>query len=244
MHHLSALRLGLLLFFTSCFYVNGLFAQQSSSEVTVCQGVTTPEDWENYIRQNEEVQGITVKVNTSSCNFDTVPHYIATLEAENGNHWYITGAQSVYSPTKDGFQVFVRFIDRPSDEPLVGVRELMNPLNVDGAREIGLVLRWTAICTGDCVTVSEEEEGTTNVKHVDSEEMVNDLFRVSPNPVDDFINITVSSQVDRFTLTSAAGAHIGTYSTTKIDVSRLPAGIYYLKGESGRLSGVTKVVKQ
>lgn len=238
-HILPAL-VGLLLFSPT------LSGQESTTEVTVCQGETAPEDWVNYIRQNEEVQGITVVVNTAGCKFDTVPHYIATLEAEEGNHWYITGSPSVYNPTAESFKVYVRFIDRPSEEPLVGSRELMNPLNVDGAREIGLKLRWTAICAGDCQLDSGGggDDGTTNIGNVPPQETRNDLFQVSPNPVTDLIQISSSREVDRFVLTSATGEIIGTYSSQTIDVAHLPAGTYFLKGEVGRKYAVTKVIKQ
>ena len=234
------------LLFAFLFAAGQLFSQESTTEVTVCQGETSPQDWVNYIRPNEEVQGITVVVNTSGCKFDTVPHYIATLEAQEGNHWYITGSPSVYNPTAESFKVYVRFIDRPSEEPLVGSRELMNPLNVDGAREIGLKLRWTAICAGDCKLDSGTggDDGTTNIDFVPPQETENTLFQVSPNPVTDLIHINTTQEVDRFILTSASGEVIGTYSTQTIDVAHLPAGTYFLKGEVGRKFAVTKVVKQ
>ena len=240
----KTLPFGIILCWLGTLSSGGLQAQESTSEVTVCQGTTTPEQWVNYIRPNEEVQGITVLVNTASCNFATVPHYLATLEADEGNHWYITGSPSVYDPTTESFRVYVRFIDRPSEEPLVGNRNLMNPLNKEVAEEIRLKLRWTAICGGECLVSSDpEDDGTTAVDRP-ADERVNDLFTVSPNPVRNVIRVEAKIPLESLTLTSQTGELIGTYTGPTIDITQLPAGVYYLRGTDGQKSAISKVIKQ
>ena len=115
-------------------------AQTSSSNVLTCQGSVQSSEWITYAIETEAVKGIQVLVDTKACGFDTIPHYVANLEADGGYHWYMTGANSIYSPTKDGFSVFIRWVDHPTEDEFVGNAQYPNPLTVATARDLNLRL--------------------------------------------------------------------------------------------------------
>jgi hypothetical protein len=50
--------------------------------------------------------GISIYIDTSACNFATIPMYFTSL-AGNTHHWKTTGATSIYVPSANGFEVYL-----------------------------------------------------------------------------------------------------------------------------------------
>jgi hypothetical protein len=71
----------------------------------IARGSTPPANtaWQAY-----GTEGIFVDVDTSSAGFRTTPIYITSLGGL-GYHWETTGATSIYTPTPQGFTVYIRF---------------------------------------------------------------------------------------------------------------------------------------
>lgn len=68
---------------------------------------------------------------------------------------------------------------------------------------------------------------------------------VYPNPTKDFVNINSSSKVTKVTIFSADGKQLAEDSSTKINISKLPAGIYLMKIDfADGKSSTQKIVKQ
>jgi hypothetical protein len=78
----------------------------------IAVGKTRPDQWELYTGPGGK--GIIVKVDTSPAKFSKTPIYITSLHGDY-DHWYTTGASSVYAPTPKGFQIYIRFAN---GEPL------------------------------------------------------------------------------------------------------------------------------
>ena len=68
---------------------------------------------------------------------------------------------------------------------------------------------------------------------------------VYPNPAKDFININTNSKVSKTSVYSTDGKQLLEDSSSKINVSKLPAGVYLLKIDfaDGKTS-TQKIVKQ
>jgi len=81
-----------------------LNAQQKvvSEFPTFCEGRTNYKQWVSY----EHPFTIKVVVDTSHCQFQTVPKYFTSLSGI-GNHWMTMGATSIYGETVNGFTVFL-----------------------------------------------------------------------------------------------------------------------------------------
>jgi hypothetical protein len=62
-------------------------------------------DWVNY-----GTTGIYVDVSTTKGAFTTTPYYFASLHGDSW-HWNTTGGTSIYSPTKTGFRIYLRWSD-------------------------------------------------------------------------------------------------------------------------------------
>lgn len=54
--------------------------------------------------------GVFVDVDTSEAGFKTTPNYVASIAGRTG-HWTTTGGSAIYSPTPNGFKVYVRYSD-------------------------------------------------------------------------------------------------------------------------------------
>ncbi|MBE0623162.1 MAG: hypothetical protein IH605_21445 [Burkholderiales bacterium] len=68
-------------------------------------GQTSDSAWVAYGKN-----GIYVEIDTSHAGFSSTPVYVASLGG-NGGHWDTTGGSSIYSATKTGFKVYVRWAD-------------------------------------------------------------------------------------------------------------------------------------
>ena len=222
-------------------------AQSVSSNPRICQGVTQPDDWVTYGVLTEDVRGVQVFVDTRGCNFTELPHYIVTLESRGGYHWYMTGPNSVYDPTLDGFNVLARWVDHPSEDPLVGNRQYPNPLTLETARDLGLYVRWTAVLALPDSVAEEtpEEEPTALAPRDPSRDYTADgLFQLSPNPASNYLIINSEEVFDRHELVSSTGALLSEFTQTTLAVDALPPGTYYIRAYRGNRYGLQRFVKQ
>lgn len=68
---------------------------------------------------------------------------------------------------------------------------------------------------------------------------------VYPNPTKDFVNIDSSSKVTKVTIFSVDGKQLAEDSSTKINISKLPAGVYLMKIDfADGKSSTQKIMKQ
>ena len=70
--------------------------------------------WQQY----PSGDGVFVNVDTSSAGFTTTPIYITSLGGRS-DHWFTTGATSIYVPTATGFRVYVRYANGGSLTPAI-----------------------------------------------------------------------------------------------------------------------------
>ena len=73
-------------------------------------GRTTPKETAWRVYDIGGSKGLVLDVDTSAAGFDTTPLYFTSLGGNVG-HWATTGATSIYSPTKKGFRVYVRWVN-------------------------------------------------------------------------------------------------------------------------------------
>jgi hypothetical protein len=78
--------------------------------------------------------GVFVDVDTSSAGFTTTPIYITSLGGRS-DHWWTTGATSIYLPTPTGFRVYVRWSTGGS----------LTPLTPEVANQLGWHINWIAV---------------------------------------------------------------------------------------------------
>ena len=152
----------------------------------------------------------------------------------------MSGANSVYEPTENGFTVYVRWVDHPSEEPTIGNRAFPNPLTVETAAALGLRLRWTAM-----LTQNEQEEETTATETAQTASgLESDLaFELSPNPVRGQLTLSSLQAFDLYEVTTTTGQSLGKHRSETIDVSALAPGIYILKAHRGHRFAVRRFVK-
>jgi hypothetical protein len=100
-----------------------------SQTVQVARGSTPVGNtaWQQY----PGGEGIYVDVDTSSDKFTTTPIYITSLGGKI-NHWWTTGATSIYDPTPTGFRVYVRY-------------STGGPLTPAMANQYGWHINWIAV---------------------------------------------------------------------------------------------------
>ena len=94
------------------------------------QGKTKPNEWKS---NNNGGGGIYIDVDTSTSEFPSTPHYLTTLEGDI-HHWDAGGFNSIYSPTKDGFRVYVKWVFKRA--------EVLTP---QIANQFGWYIKWTGI---------------------------------------------------------------------------------------------------
>ena len=101
----------------------------------IAVGVTKPgADWRQQQQSDNKV--IFTQVNTSSAKFSSTPYYFTSLvgkdedPAKNKNYWKVQGTTSIYSPSKNSFQIYLFFPDK------------MTPQQ---AEALNLSIHWVAI---------------------------------------------------------------------------------------------------
>lgn len=224
-----------------------LICQITVGTMKIGQGVTEPEDWQDYSLQSSgwEYDGVYVDVNTEGCGFTTTPHYLVTLESKytpeeqaraGSGMWETSGYTAIYRPTPTGFRVIARWTDGELDRP----GRYTPTLTAQQARDFGYVIRWTAITTGDCSSCAdagdatgdngtgEEDPTSTNLAPVgvEIEKPRLDLF---PNPTGSELNVGTDAELFGLSLYGSDGSLIGHFPpTNKIDITTLSVGTYVL----------------
>ena len=85
--------------------------------------------WRVYDVQGSK--GLVLDVDTRAAGFASTPLYFTSMGGKIG-HWATTGATSIYSPTKAGFRVYVRWANG-------------NPLTPEYANEGEWHINWYGI---------------------------------------------------------------------------------------------------
>lgn len=121
----------------------------------IAQGATSPQthaaDWVNYGNNSwPQPAGFYIDVDTSNCGFTATPHYLISIEGTGGFHWYLSGLNCIYNQSPNGFRVYLRWTDAPSDFNQIGSSNEPNPLRVQTAIDKGWSLKWTGIETCPC----------------------------------------------------------------------------------------------
>lgn len=65
-------------------------------------------DWRVY--EFKGSKGLVLDVDTRAAGFAGTPLYFTSIGGTAG-HWATTGATSIYSPTKVGFRIYVRWVN-------------------------------------------------------------------------------------------------------------------------------------
>jgi hypothetical protein len=65
-----------------------------------CSGVSPYTLWQAY-----SISAMTMNINTSSCNFSSVPIYIVSMSGIT-YHWVEASYTAIYSPTKTSFTIY------------------------------------------------------------------------------------------------------------------------------------------
>ncbi len=94
-------------------------------------GQTDPENtsWEPY---REDNSAALLLVDTSAAQFEDTPWYFVSLNGDGG-HWAAHGADAIYSPTTNSFQIYVRWAPEST-------RDIVNY-----AQDTNWHVRWLAI---------------------------------------------------------------------------------------------------
>ncbi len=186
-----------------------------AQEAYIGQGVTSPDDWQDYTSL-----GIYVDVDTSGCEFKTTPHYLITIESleELGYHWGLSGAPAIYKPTPTGFRVYLRWTDHSTEEPTIGSLAFANPLRATTAKNRQWVIRWTGIEKRDCPVKKQVAE------EKDIEELI-----IYPNPSNDQITIKSIKEIVKYEVYDQKLNLILTTTNDIINVENFNKGHYILK---------------
>lgn len=220
--------------------------------MVVGQGVTSPNDWVDY---NGGVGGIYVDVNTSACGFTQTPHYLVTLESltNSGYHWYISGVPSIYSATPNGFRVYLRWTDTPSDAPTIGSLNFPNPLRASTALNRNWVIRWTAITTGDCANCNQETSSPINEQANSTpfgEQSKPSNFKgkkktevkIHPNPSNTKITISSLNKILKNEVYNLNGQLLRSSKKNAINIKDFSPGEYVVKVYFDNNESVTKKI--
>lgn len=218
------------------FAVVTVQAQITVGDMVVGQGVSSPDDWQDYINR-----GIYVDVNTSACGFTKTPHYLITLESvsNSGYHWDTNGVPAIYNATATGFRVYLKWNDHPTEEPTVGSAAYPNPLRKEAAKERGWVIRWTAISTGDCSSCKGDEGkgvieapgayGANEKSENGATINENSDIRIFPNPTNTVFQIASSKAIKKSEIYNLNGDLLMSSTKRSIDISTLDKGEYVVK---------------
>lgn len=99
-------------------------------------------------------------------------------------------------------------------------------------------------CTNDLKSIWRGPIYTTVIK-LGTDDIETKKISIYPNPTKDFVNINTNSKVSKVTVFSVDGKQLLEDSTTKINVAKLPAGVYLMKIDfADGKSSTQKIVKQ
>lgn len=158
---------------------------------------------------------------------------VNTAWKENGNatNWEtIWSRKSVYSPL---YEEIHQISNTPADS------------------RTDLTLNWLyemyvkSKCTNEMNSIWRGPIFTTVIRQLGTEETSLAKASVYPNPTREFINISSNSKVSKVTVFGTDGKLLLEDSTSKINVSKLPAGVYLMKIDfADGKSSTQKIVKQ
>lgn len=74
----------------------------SAKEAYYCTGVSSYLLWQLF-----STDGITMTIDTSSCNFNSTPLYFTSINGTS-EHWDLGGYSAIYSPTRNSFTIYAR----------------------------------------------------------------------------------------------------------------------------------------
>lgn len=150
-------------------------------------------------------------------------------EKGNANDWEVLWARkNFYSASSESSQ-------QVSDTPTATRTDLTNNWTYEMYVKSKCTNENVSLWTGPISSTQILATGETSLEKV----------AVYPNPAKDFINISTNSKVSKTTVYSTDGKQLLEDSSTKINVSKLPAGVYLLKIDfaDGKTS-TQKIVKQ
>ncbi len=221
----------LLLMITFSFSAN---AQMTIGSMVVGQGVSDT-NWQDYFGE-----GIFIDVNTSQCGFTTTPHYLVTLE-NGSSRWQVSGVPSVYNTSPNGFRVYLRWTDSPTDSPTIGQNQDPNPLTPGTAAGYGWVVRWTAISIGPCdqcgvnsigKRFDDRGEGSSFLEPMENEVQSSEshsAVNIYPNPTQTELNIQTDAKMESCEIYDMTGNLLIKTNENAINVEQLKAGNYSVR---------------
>ena len=85
----------------------------SPTHTNHCAGISSRTLW-----QLNGTTTITMKIDTSECNFPSIPLYFVSMAGMNG-HFCLHGYHGIYLSTRESFQISVQFICFPMNSTVL-----------------------------------------------------------------------------------------------------------------------------
>lgn len=156
---------------------------------------------------------------------------IAWKEKESATQWQaLWGRRNIF--TALGGEVYRDIANEPKDS--------RSDLNVNWIYEMYVKSK----CSNDQSSVWYGPLYSSQIK-LGTDDIETKKVSIYPNPTKDFVNINTSSKVSKVTVFGTDGKQLLEDSTSKINVSKLPAGVYLMKIDfTDGKSSAQKIVKQ
>ncbi|MCD9854620.1 T9SS type A sorting domain-containing protein [Epilithonimonas sp. JDS] len=156
---------------------------------------------------------------------------ISWKEKESATQWQtLWGRRNVF--TAAGGEVYRDISNEPKDS--------RSDLNVNWIYEMYVKSK----CSNDQSSVWYGPLYSTQIK-LGTDDIETKKISIYPNPTKDFVNIDTASKISKVTIFAVDGKQLLEDSTTKINVSKLPAGVYLMKVDfADGKSSTQKIVKQ
>ncbi len=156
---------------------------------------------------------------------------IAWKENGNSTNWEtIWSRKSVYT---NAYEETHQISNTPADS--------RNDLTINWLYEMYVKSK----CTSDLNSIWRGPIFSTVIRALGTEETSIAKVSVYPNPTRDFVNINTTSKISKVTVFGTDGKQLLEDSTSKVNVSKLPSGVYILKIDfADGKSSTQKIVKQ
>ncbi|UJR09051.1 hypothetical protein I4U23_013299 [Adineta vaga] len=92
-------------------------SSQTSRQAYICGNVELYTLWQLF-----NSNGITMKINTTICNFNSTPLYFTSM-AGTHNHWVATGYTAIYSASQSLFTVYAQSASYPNNTQLLALSQ-------------------------------------------------------------------------------------------------------------------------
>ena len=183
-----------------------------------------------YIQNNESGQIICAEPGDFKVNSQqgkTVS--LGWTEKGDATEWEVLwGRRNNYAVTNDSYQ-------QVSDSPTATRSDLTNNWTYEMYVKSKCTNDVNSLWVGPVFSTQILATGETSLEKV----------AVYPNPTKDFVNINTTSKVSKVTVFGTDGKQLVEDSTSKINISKLPAGVYLLKIDfADGKSSTQKIVKQ